>query len=85
MKRNCLSRAVLLLLHSVNRVSSPTGQITYRAPHSADGHADRCTALALALRAAGDGPIRARSESVAIRPGPSDMGVGRFRADQWVT
>ena len=72
-------------LHSVNRVSSPTGQITYRAPHSADGHADRCTALALALRAAGDGPIRARSESVAIRPGPRDMGVGRFRADQWVT
>jgi len=72
-------------LHSVNRVSSPTGQITYRAPHSADGHADRCTALALALRAAGDGPIRARSESVPIRPGPREMGVGRFRADQWVT
>ncbi len=23
----------------------------YRAPHSTDGHADRCTALALALRA----------------------------------
>jgi hypothetical protein len=29
-------------------------------------------------------PIRARSESIAIRPGPRDMGVGRFRADQWV-
>jgi phage FluMu gp28-like protein len=40
-------------LHSLNRVSTPTGQITYRAPHSADGHADRCTALALALRATG--------------------------------
>ncbi|MGD0813376.1 MAG: terminase family protein [Verrucomicrobiota bacterium] len=38
-------------LHSVNRVTTPTGQITYRAPHTADGHADRCTALALALRA----------------------------------
>jgi hypothetical protein len=25
--------------------------IVYRAPHSADGHADRCTAPALALRA----------------------------------
>ena len=71
-------------LHSVNRVSSPTGQITYRAPHSADGHADRCTALALALRAADEGLIRARSESVAIRPGLRDMGVGRFHADQWV-
>jgi phage FluMu gp28-like protein len=26
--------------------------VTYRAPHTADGHADRCTALALANRAA---------------------------------
>jgi len=70
-------------LHSLNRVSSPTGQISYRAPHSADGHADRCTALALALRAAGDGPVRSSSESVPRRPGPHDMGMDRFRADQW--
>jgi len=28
-------------------------QMTYRAAHCADGHADRCTALALAVRAAG--------------------------------
>jgi phage FluMu gp28-like protein len=27
------------------------GGVTYRAPHTADGHADRATALALALRA----------------------------------
>ena len=53
-KRNP-SRAIREDLHSLNRVSTPAGQITYRAPHSADGHADRCTALALALRAAGDG------------------------------
>ncbi len=49
-----VNRAIREDLHSVNRVSSATGQISYRAPHNADGHADRCTALALALRAAGD-------------------------------
>ena len=46
-----ISRAVREDLHRVNRVTTPTGGITYRAPHSADGHSDRCTALALALRA----------------------------------
>jgi len=46
-----ISRLVREDLHSVNRVTTTSGAITYRAPHSADGHADRCTALALALRA----------------------------------
>jgi len=55
-----VSRAIREDLHSVNRISSPAGQITYRAPHSADGHADRCTALALALRASGDGKREVR-------------------------
>ena len=47
-------------LHSVHRITTPGGNITYRAPHSPDGHADRCTALALAVRAAstGGGPFR---------------------------
>lgn len=40
-------------LHSMQRVVSAQGNITYRAPHTDDGHADRCTAKALALRAAG--------------------------------
>jgi phage FluMu gp28-like protein len=70
-----VSRSIREDLHSVNRVCTPTGGITYRAPHSADGHADRCTALALALRAAGDGPVRCSVESVPRRPGPNDMGV----------
>jgi len=78
-----ISRLVREDLHSLNRVSSPTGQITYRAPHSADGHADRCTALALALRAAGEGATRVSSESVPRRPGVGDMGVGKFRTDRW--
>lgn len=38
-------------LHSVERVVSNNGNVSYRAPHSEDGHADRCTALALAERA----------------------------------
>ncbi|MBX3732600.1 MAG: terminase family protein [Verrucomicrobiae bacterium] len=49
------SRVVREDLHSVHRVTTPGGNVTYRAPHTADGHADRCTALALALRAAGTG------------------------------
>ena len=39
-------------LHGIRRVVSHNGQVSYRASHSADGHSDRCTALALALRAA---------------------------------
>lgn len=42
-------------LHSMCRVVTPSGNITYRAPHSEDGHADRCTALALAVRAKSQG------------------------------
>jgi phage FluMu gp28-like protein len=38
-------------LHSVNRCVSANGAITYRATGTADGNADRCTALALALKA----------------------------------
>ena len=43
-------------LHSLHRVVSSSGHITFRASRSADGHSDRCTALALALRAAASGP-----------------------------
>jgi phage FluMu gp28-like protein len=47
-----IDRAIREDLHSVHRVTSANGGVTYRAPHSADGHADRCTAKALATRAA---------------------------------
>lgn len=53
-----IAREIREDLHSVHRVPLPGGGVTYRAPHSneaRDGHADRCTALALALRAAGTG------------------------------
>ena len=42
------SRVIREDLHSVSRVASLTGPLTHRAPYKADGHADRCTALALA-------------------------------------
>jgi len=44
-------RAIREDLHSIHRVSLTGGGVTYRAPHTPDGHADRCTALALAIRA----------------------------------
>jgi phage FluMu gp28-like protein len=39
-------------LHSMHRVTTPQGGVSYKAPHTADGHADRCTAIALCERAA---------------------------------
>jgi len=79
-----VSRLIREDLHSVNRVSSPAGQVSYRAPHSADGHADRCAALALALRASAEGAVtRISSASVKIHPPIGDMGVGQFRAKDW--
>ena len=45
------SRVIREDLHSLQRVSLPTGGIAYRAGHNEAGHADRATALALAVRA----------------------------------
>lgn len=42
-------------LHSMYRVVTAAGNVTYRAPHSPNGHADRATALALCHRAASHG------------------------------
>ena len=46
-----VSREIREDLHSVARVATAAGGVTYRAPHSVDGHADRATAKALAERA----------------------------------
>lgn len=50
-----INRAVREDFHSMQRVTTAAGTVTYRAPHSEGGHADRCTALALCLRAASHG------------------------------
>lgn len=47
-----INRAIREDLHSMHRVVSSAGNITYRAPQTSDGHADRCTALALCHHAA---------------------------------
>jgi phage FluMu gp28-like protein len=44
-------------LHSLHRVVSNSGQISFRASRTADGHSDHCTALALALRAGESAPV----------------------------
>jgi phage FluMu gp28-like protein len=65
-----VSRVIREDLHSVSRVVTPTGAVSYRAPHTEDGHADRCAALALCVRAGstGGGPFRYRAV------GKSDVG-----------
>jgi phage FluMu gp28-like protein len=51
-------------LHSVHRVVSNSGHISFRASRTADGHSDRCTALALALRAATSAPLIACAAAI---------------------
>jgi hypothetical protein len=64
-------------LHGVQRRVSAQGQIQYRASHTADGHSDRCTALALALRAADlSGPPRKPSSIGAQFRGHSLARIG---------
>lgn len=50
-RRVPISRVIREDLHSVHRTTTKNGQIAYKAPHTPDGHADRCTAGALANRA----------------------------------
>lgn len=47
-----VSRVIREDLHGLQRVSTSTGLVRYAAPRTEDGHCDRATALALAVRAA---------------------------------
>lgn len=47
-----ISRSIREDLHSMHRVVTASGNITYRAAQTDDGHADRATALSLCERAA---------------------------------
>lgn len=64
-------------LHSLYRVATKTGGITYRAPHTADGHADAATALALAVRAADAGRRAGAIDDQAVHA--ISIGKSRFR------
>ena len=79
-----VNRAIREDLHLINRVTSASGQITYRAAHTPDGHADRCTALALAVRAGADVPAPAVMERVAVRAGMGELGMGRVGGEVWL-
>ena len=48
-----ISKTIREDLHAMRQIVR-NGEYTYSAPHTAEGHSDRCTALALAMRAAGD-------------------------------
>ena len=63
-----ISRDVREDLHSVHRTATSNGMITYRAPHTEDGHADRATALALAVHigAEGQGGVIRSVEGIRI-------------------
>lgn len=54
-----VSRVIREDLHSLQKSTTSSGNVRYLAPHSEDGHADRSTALALALHAS-------KTSSVAI-------------------
>lgn len=71
-----VSRDIREDLHLVQRVGLAGGGVTYRAPHSKDGHADRCTALALAIRAASTGAGGAIQDASVIRYGGNAVGRG---------
>jgi phage FluMu gp28-like protein len=62
------SRDIREDLHSLYSTVTNSGQVIYRAPSTPGGHADRATALALALRAAQSVPPSAGSSSSTVRP-----------------
>jgi phage FluMu gp28-like protein len=64
-----VSREIREDLHSVARVATASGGVTYRAPHTPDGHADRATAKALAERARSwrTGPFQYRAVKLERR------------------
>ncbi len=76
-----LSRVIREDLHSVNRVTTAGGAMGYKAPHTADGHADRCTALALATRA---GSYQSGSGAVYFFPTTRQSQLLAARAERTV-
>ncbi len=63
--RTPISQTIREDLHSIYRCVTANGNITYRAPHTEDGHSDRGTAQALCTRA-GEGPAGGGFSSMLI-------------------
>jgi phage FluMu gp28-like protein len=62
-----ISREVREDLHAMVQTSGPSGY-NYWSPRTKEGHSDRCTALALAIRAATSGPTLSTDISKISRP-----------------
>jgi phage FluMu gp28-like protein len=62
------SRAIREDLHAMQQVIK-AGEFTYWAPRTREGHSDRCTALALAIRAAGESTAGAIRDPKSIHYG----------------
>jgi phage FluMu gp28-like protein len=74
-----ISRIIREDLHSMHRVVTASGTVTYKAPLTEDSHADRCTALALCNRAGAFGFSGLNAETLkGIRMG----GVAKARTFQ---
>lgn len=58
-----VSRVIREDLHQMQQIITG-GQYNYWSPRTKNGHSDRCTALALAIRAAGDGLLAGGLQSV---------------------
>jgi phage FluMu gp28-like protein len=72
-----ISRVIREDLHSVYRVATKTS-VSYRAPHTADGHADRCYALGLAYHSASGVNNSAIVSTEGIRVGGGRAGRPLF-------
>lgn len=66
-------------LHSMQRITTPGGSVGYSAPHTDGSHADRCTALALCVRARGTGHSGAITTTAGIRSGSNFARGARTR------
>lgn len=72
-----ISRTIREDLHSMHRITSAGGGVTYRAAHTPDGHADRCVALALAVRASTGARVPFSYTAVPRPPRGSRLRAGR--------
>lgn len=75
-----VSRAIREDLHAMQQVVA-NGQYNYWAPRTKDGHSDRCTALALAVRAVGSPSANGRFQLLENRRSTmrrAFAGVGAF-------
>jgi len=79
-----ISRTVREDLHAMQQVLS-NGEYNYWAPRTREGHSDRCTALALAVRAAGSGHAGVIVDPSAIRLGGNGPSQSRLFTPRYLS